>query len=384
MGKLTESAKDILSSNVSAKQDARKVDSWAPRSDGVNKSVGDIGTEITKPGDAGPDNTKGVPRATPPGAKPPVGAQTDGVGASKPQGQPAETMGRTDLAVDPTKIGYEDLNAIANRQPSKLPAQTFSKNPGATFQNYGEGLDLSADVDALLEGEGLSEDFKTKATTIFEAAVTSRIQSIAEQIEANLTEQFDSAVEEVKNQLAEKVDTLLDYMVKEWVESNEVAIESGLRAEIVEDFMGKLHALFVESYIDVPEDKVDIVEELTARVEDLEDKLNEQLLNNVELSKTVNEHKKVEAIHAVCEGLTLTQVEKLKSLAEGVEFTTEGEFADKLKTLRESYFSSSVKPADKTALNEDVEFPDIQDKKTVGTDPLMENYVKTISKTLNK
>jgi hypothetical protein len=167
------------------------------------------------------------------------------------------------------------------------------------------------------------------------------------------------------------------------MKENEIAIEKGLRAEIVEDFITGLKGLFEEHYIDIPTDKVDVVEELTTKVEELEASLNEQISKGVELSKALSEQKKIEAIYTACEGLSQTQVEKLKSLAENVEFTTEEEFATKVETLKESYFKSDVKVADSSALDDTVE---IEEEKKVSKsfDPLMEQYANVISKNLAK
>jgi hypothetical protein len=169
-------------------------------------------------------------------------------------------------------------------------------------------------------------------------------------------------------------------MVEEWMKENQIAIEKGLRAEIVEDFIGGLRNLFVEHYIDIPADKVDVVEELTTKVEELEASLNEEINRGVELVKSLNEQKKIEAIYTACEGLSQTQVEKLKSLAENVEFTTEEEFAAKLSTLKESYFKAEVKVADNSALDDEVQL-DEEDKKpsVVYADPLIEQVARTIS-----
>ena len=168
-------------------------------------------------------------------------------------------------------------------------------------------------------------------------------------------------------------------MAEEWMKENELAVESGLRAEIAEDFIGALRNVFVEHYIDIPEDKVDVVAEMADKVSELESQLNEQINRSVEMSKELNEHKKIEAIYAVCEGLSQTQVEKLKSLAEGVEFTTEEEFAAKLSTLVESYFNVDVKVADNSALDDEVHIE--EDKKTTKSlDPLMEQVVGILNK----
>ncbi len=229
----------------------------------------------------------------------------------------------------------------------------------------------------------LSEEFKEKAQTIFEAAVIARSHAIVEEVEEALYEEFELAVEEVKDELATKLDDYINYMAEEWVKDNQLAIEKGLRSEIVEDFIRGLHDLFKEHYIDIPEEKVDVVEELTNKVEELEATISEQIESAVLLKKELNEHKKNEAIHAVCEGLTQTQVEKMKSLAESVDFTTDEDFADKLVTLRQSYFSAAVKPADSSALNEAVEIEE-EKKEQPSADPMINMYAKTISKTLAK
>jgi len=172
-------------------------------------------------------------------------------------------------------------------------------------------------------------------------------------------------------------------MVQEWMEENQLAIESGLRSEIVEDFIVGLRNLFAEHYIDIPEEKVDAVEELAGKVEELEEELNEQIQRSVELSKTINEYEKIQAVQAVCEGLTQTQVEKLKSLAESVEFTSEEDFTEKLNTLKEAYAPSTVKAGEKSALEEGVEVP--EDKPTkMSSDPLVDAVAKTISKSVLK
>jgi len=402
--------------------------------------AGEIGHSPTEETDGLPDYTKGTPSATPPGATPPVGSEKDGVGISKISG-PQDSMGRKDL-VHAHQEPSTSFDAIRDRIAGKLATQTMQKNPGATFQHYDgqqvaskyaestevegdlvaeeemkkkemmkkksmmkkemyeedekhddEAQDkklikkminkakIKEDMDALLSGENLSEEFVAKASTIFEAAVIARAEEVVAIAEAELMEQFEAAVEEIKEDLAAKVDDYLNYMVEEWIKDNEIAIESGLRAEITEEFIDGLRNLFVEHYIDVPSEKVDIVEGLAAKVEELESALNEQIQRGIELNKELNEQKKIEAIYTACEGLTQTQVEKLKSLAENVEFTTEEEFVGKLETLKESYFKSDIKVADSSSLDEVLVE---EDGETVAksADPLMEAYSKTISKSL--
>jgi len=387
---LSEGSKETFDANIAAKRGQRGSTGSKPEvgSDKLNASVaygekdaGLVGHSPEKEDDTLPDYLKGTPTATPPGATPPVGSEKDGVGYTSPKGQPQETMGRSDLRVS-TQADATSYEAIRDRIAGKLANQTMKANPGATFQSY-ESIDMSSDVDALLEGENLSEEFKQKATTIFEAAVLSRVEAVAAEVESHLTEEFDAALEQIKEEMATKVDDYLNYMTSEWIAENQIAIEKGLRAEVVEDFISGLRDLFVEHYIDIPADKVDVVEELSAKVEELEDALNEEINRGVELSKEVNEQKKMEAIYTVCEGLTQTQVEKMKSLAENVEFTTGEEFADKLETLKESYFKSGVVYANNSALDEEV---DIEEEKKISksADPMMEQYVKSISQTLVK
>jgi len=381
-----EGSKETFDANIASKKGARGSDKHPDGEVGVDKltgktaygttDVGEIGQSPEQKDDALPNYLKGTPSATPPGATPPVGAQADGVGATTLQGQPGTTAGRADLT-HTAQAPATDYSAIRDRIAGKLAPQMMQANPGATFQSYGE------DIEALMQGENLSEEFKTKASTIYEAAVMSRVDQIVEEVEAQLTEQFEIAVEEIKEDLAAKVDDYLNYMVEEWMKENEIAIESGLRAEVVEEFMSKLRDLFVESYIDIPVEKVDVVEELMTKVQELESTLNEQINKSVELTKELNEQKKIEAIYTACEGLSQTQVEKLKSLAENVEFNTEEDFDAKLTTLKESYFKTEVKAADNLALDEEV---DIEEEKKVfkSSDPSMDLYAKTISQTLVK
>jgi hypothetical protein len=404
-----EGAKETFDSNISSKASGQDKPQKLNTSVGYGmKDAGDINTQVTKTTDAGPNPTKGTPTATPPGATPPVGSEP----MKKLKGQPGE-----DKAAEESDVqgGADSYETIRDRKPGMKPKQTMQANAGATFQSYGEETEsddevvseekeeghedeaqdkalikkmmkkekMKEDLDALLSGENLSEEFVQKASTIFEAAVIARAEEVIAEAEVALTEQFEAAVEEIKEDLAAKVDDYLNYMVEEWMKENEIAIEQGLRAEIVEDFITGLKGLFEEHYIDIPADKVDVIGELTEKVDELESALNEQISKGVELTKELNEQKKIEAIYTACEGLPQTQVEKLKSLAEGVEFNTEEEFASKLTTLKESYFRSDVKVADNSSLDDEVQIE--EEKKSVASaDPMMDLYSKTISQTLVK
>ena len=239
------------------------------------------------------------------------------------------------------------------------------------------------DIDALFaDDQNISEEFKSKVTTIFEARVIDRIQQIEEQTEAKYAGMLEEAIESVRTQLEEKVDDYVNYVVEQWLEENAIAIESGLRAELAEDFISGLHKLFAENYINVPEDKVELVDELATKVEQLESKLNEEIEKSIGYKKSLIEATKQEVTRSVCEGLTETQVEKIKSLAESVEFSTEEEYQNKLETIRENYFPSGVKKADEEQLHDQVSAEDAgETKKPVSADPYVSSVANAISKT---
>lgn len=204
-------------------------------------------------------------------------------------------------------------------------------------------VDMSEHVNALLEGENLSEEFRAKATTIFEAAVNAKLQEELVALEEAFASTLEEEVKNIQEELASNVDDYLNYVVEQWVSENEVAIEAGLRTELTEEFISGLRQLFAENYIDIPEDKVSVVEELGSTVEELQAKLNEEIERNVELSKVLAESKKAEILNTVVEGLAATQAERLKSLAENVDFNNADEFTSKITTLRENYFPTTVK-----------------------------------------
>lgn len=236
------------------------------------------------------------------------------------------------------------------------------------------------DMDALLEGEELSEDFRTKAETIFESAVTLRVDERVEAIKEEYNAKLAEEVEKITASLKEDVNDFMNYVVEQWVVDNEVAIEAGLRTEITEEFIGGLRNLFAENFIDIPESKVNIVEELGAELEEVKAKLNEEIERNVEITKAINEANQHAIVAEACEGLTTTEAEKLKALAENVEFKSTEEFEAKVATLKESYFPAS-KPV-RVARSLDGE-PSIEPT-AVLTEDRMNRYVKAIGKTQSK
>jgi len=216
-------------------------------------------------------------------------------------------------------------------------------------------INVAEDVDALVQGEDLSEDFQKKAATIFEAAVKSKVRSEVERIEEEKTQEISEEVETFKTELAEKVDGYLDYVVKEWMTENELAIERGLKGEIAEDFIGGLKTLFEEHYIDVPDEKYDILESQAEKIEELEGKLNETINKLTEKNKVENSLVKEQVIAKVSQDLAETQTEKFASLVEDVEFTDEKSFEEKLNTLKENYFPKSVPSENSTIVEENHE-----------------------------
>jgi SHS2 domain-containing protein len=244
-------------------------------------------------------------------------------------------------------------------------------------------LSVDEDIAAMFAGSDLTEDFKKRVKTVFESAVVARAVMVVETMEKEILQASEQAVQEIREELENNVDTYLDHMVEQWMKTNEVAIESGLRTEIFEDFMGGLRTLFVENHISIPEEEVSAVEALAAQVEKLQGKLDETLNTNVELAKQVNEGKKVGIVASVSEGLTATQTEKLKTLAEGVEFTTEGEYKEKLGIIREQYFSKNqvnnmVASTNQVALNESAD-PVAVEQEVSG---VMGSYVQAIKRTI--
>ena len=223
---------------------------------------------------------------------------------------------------------------------------------------------MEEDVNALLQGEELSEEFQEKARTIFETAINAKVASIRvemeEQLNTQLSEEKEKIAEEfaaVKEQLAERVDSYLEYVADEWFEENALAVESGLKTEMTESFLGGMKSLFEEHYVTIPEDKYDVLESMVEKLDEMETKLNEQIEKNVGLNKRLAESVADGILDDVSEGLAATQKEKLASLAEGVEFESEATYREKLETLKESYFSTkATSTANKTeTLSEGVE-----------------------------
>ena len=237
-------------------------------------------------------------------------------------------------------------------------------------------LDVKEDVDALMSGEDLSEDFKTKAGTVFEAAIKSKLRSEIDRIHEEVKSEKETEMETFKEELTEKVDTYLNYVVEEWTKENELAIERGLKGEIAEDFISGLKQLFEDHYIDVPDEKYDVLEAQSEKIAELEDKLNESIQKNVEMTENNSLLVREQVISEVSDDLAQTEIEKFKGLVEDVDFTDEESFHEKLSTLKESYFPK-VKPAAGTRAIDDEDGGTAQDIDTTDT---MHKYMSAISR----
>ena len=235
-----------------------------------------------------------------------------------------------------------------------------------------ESVDVSADVAALTEGEELSEEFKTKAATIFESAVKSKVRSELEKIQEENDKVIEEMAESTINDMTEKVDDYLNYVVEQWMEENQLAIERGLKGEIAEDFISGLKNLFEDHYIDVPDEKYDILEANLSKIEELEEKLNKQIEENVQLKKTKGELVKESLIANVADGMTDTETEKFQNLVGDVEFSDEESYTEKLQTIKESYFGS------KEVLTE--EAPETSTEPVAEVSTSMDKYLKAIGR----
>ena len=348
--KLMEAAAEIL---AGSKKSASAMPMQKPGDAGVQDLGGPTNTDSKPDGDSNKiDATKGAKSATAPTTKP---------SAASPDTQNHPAGG--------TKTMRED-----EEQDEELLDDEEAANAIAEFKSR-----MKEDVNALFgDDQTISEDFKSKAATIFEARVIDRVTQIQEDMESQYAGMLEEAVETIKSDLTEKVDDYLNYVVEQWMEENQIAIESGLRSEITEDFIAGLRNLFAENYINVPEESVDLVEELAAKVEELETKLNEEIETNIVYKKALTEAIKEQLTVEVCDGLTATQVEKIKSLAESVDFSTEEEFVEKLETLRENYFPSGIQKANVSQLQE--QFEDTEEKKVIH-DPFISAVSQAISKT---
>lgn len=403
---LAEAAADVLNATRKGGEPMHTLPNSGSGLDGV-VDLGGATFEDPQGGDVGKRAAAAAPSATAPGAKPAVGQAPNAIGAAdvtkagtndtdlastmnksvKGKMQPvaggamAEETDEDETTVDAEETDETDEDELTEEQIEAARKARWD-NLAARMKE----LPVKEDIDALFSGETLSEEFKTKATTIFEAAVLSRAVAVAEGLEEEMLASAAEAIVETRKELEEKVEDYLNFVVTQWIGENTVAIESGLRSEIAEDFMGKIKAAFEESYVEVPEEKVDLLGVQEEQIAELTQKVNEALNANVELTKKLNGSKKQEILNKVCEGLTATQASKVKTLAEGVEFTTEGEYTGKVAIIKESYVTGKVKDGTSVvALTESAGPAEVVEsepaKKNQNSDPFLEQVARTISAT---
>jgi len=307
----------------------------------------DLGAPVVKPTDSNPDSTKKVKKIT----------------------------------SDPAQKDENEASLPKDNKPSGA-AEEVETEEDVIAEDSIDDIDLSDDVKALVSSDAdLSEEFKDKAATIFEAAVKTRIKEQTKILEAQFEKKLASETETVKEAMVEKVDSYLNYVVEEWMKENELAVERGIRTEIAEDFITGLKGLFKEHYIDVPEEKYNVLDDLTDQVKDLEGKLNEQIEKNVNLSKDVSESNREKLIAQVSEDLADTEKEKFGSMAENVEYDSAEKFQEKLETIKESYFPKTK--IEETASGDEVDSVAANIPADAGTSDAMAAYTAAISKDLN-
>jgi hypothetical protein len=245
-------------------------------------------------------------------------------------------------------------------------------------------LSVKEDVEEMFAGSDLSEEFKDKASTLFEAAINARLITETARLEEEFEAKLIESINEINEELTSKVDSYLDYVVEQWMEENEVAIESSLRNEIMTDFIDGMKNLFAEHYIEMPEDKVDVVESLASKVEELEAILDEQITENVEMRRALTETEKEKVFESYIEDLAMSQQEKFKALAEGIDFDGDLEvYSKKLSIIKENYFAAKKTAPIETNISEET-FEGEASTTTVAVDPAVNRYVQAISKSLKK
>ena len=246
-----------------------------------------------------------------------------------------------------------------------------------------EDIDVKEDVAAIFGGEDLSEEFTSKATTIFEAAVLSKVNEVLAQVTVDFEGELEAEKSAIQEDLSKKLDDYLEYVAEEWMKENELAVEQGVRAEIVENFMVGLRNLFTENYIDIPEEKVDLVDELATKVGELEASVNEEMEKNIELRKEITEVKTEKVLRDAGKELSESQMIKLKSLAEGVDFESEEDFQEKIETIKENYFGDEAVSSSGNLDDEPLEIAGNDEVQAVA-DPSMQAYMSAISRSIKK
>lgn len=276
-------------------------------------------------------------------------------GAKAPDPMPTANKGA--MSYEETEVDDEDLISEEDEmdEVETIEEEEISLEERLN-QITNERVDYSDDINALMEGEELSEEFMKKAETIFEAAIKSKVASLIEAFEEDYAQKLVEEVTEIRYELTERVDSYLEYVSEEWLEENALQVETGIKTKLTESFLHNLKDLFEDHYVEIPEDRYDVLEGMVERLDEMEEKLNEQIERNVQLNQRLSEAVSDSILNDVSEGLALTQKEKLASLAESVEFEGEEDYREKLETLKESYFKKvPVNSNREEVLNEGVD-----------------------------
>jgi len=361
--------KEVNEASANPQADAPKKNAVAAEPTHLSNEAEDLGSAVTKPTDSNPDATKKV--------KPVSGdAQQKSAGAAdampKLKEEQDETVEEGSEEIKEASKDEEDKEEMmsmkamkmkkAEMEPKDKEEMMMKKASYKKEETEDETIDVSADVDALVKDEDLSEEFKSKAATIFEAAVNSKVKEAKKKMMAGYEEKLKEESEKAKGELVEKVDSYLAYVVEEWMKENELALERGIKGEIAEDFISGLKKLFEEHYISVPDEKYDVLEDQASKIESLETKLNEEIEKNVELNKENSEQKRTSIVAEMGEDLAETSKEKFNKLAEEVEYKNEEDFRAKVSTIKESYFGAKKEASsdiDDVAVGESTENVDL-------------------------
>lgn len=306
---------------------------------------------------------------------------------TQPKQGSSEVPSVTSHAEDDENLGAKAAASISGKaglpaskgdaKSVKTPAMEQEQQEGEVIAEEGkEEVDIQSQLNSIF-GEELSEEFKTKATSIFEAAVIARVNNEMEKVTAKLEEQSSAQLVEFKESLVEKVDSYLNYVVEQWMEENKLAVENGLRTEIAEDFISGLKTLFKEHYIEVPEEKYDVLDELQTKSEQIEDKLNTTINENIILAKELSALKAAKILEEQTKDLAATEVEKLKKLVEGVDFESEDLYREKVAVIKENYFPKAAKTSPEKVLVEESNATGA----TFNSNEIMSKYVQAISRT---
>ena len=335
--KIEAMEQEVSEQSANPQADAPKKNAVAAEPSHIAKMADyeDLGAAVVKPTDSNPDASKKINQVS-------GDAQQKNAGAADAMPKLKEGSKETEKTPDDKEEKAEAMHDKEDDKKKDMKAGYMKADMHADKKDKMKAeeseLDIKADVDALVGDSDLSEEFKQKAATIFEAAIKAKVKEESQRLQGEYETKLKEDTETHKAELVEKVDSYLNYVVEEWMQENKIAIERGIKGEIAEDFIGGLKKLFEDHYIDVPDEKYNVLEDQASKIEDLEKKLNEEIEKNVKLNKDNGELKKEEIIKKSSEDLTDVEAEKFNKLAEEVEYANEEDFTTKVKTIKESYF----------------------------------------------